>query len=195
MSYGIPAPHSAVGVVRFKKGRSACYFTAVILTAWKGLDRSMQHGRASSLPGASVYLEAAAKLRVRAAAAKFSEARAEFERLAALYERLAPLSAAPPFSSTWQGIPYNYNRETVTAIAPNAPGVYTLWSAARWIYVGECTDLQRRLLAHMEGDNEWITREAPKGFGFELIPNADKRVARQEALICELRPACDPLPD
>lgn len=154
-----------------------------------------QYRSKSTSPGVSVYLVAAAKLRARAAAAKSRETREEFERLAALYEKLAPISASPPRSVAWQGIPFNYDRKTINTIAPSAPGVYILWRLDRWIYIGECLDLRCRLIAHMEGDNERITREAPRGFGFELIPSADQRVARRQALIRELAPACYPLPE
>lgn len=136
------------------------------------------------------YLEIAADLHARAATATSREAKSEFERLAALYEKLAPLSAAPPRSAAWQGIPFNYDLKTITTIAPKAPGVYVLWRTDRWLYVGECLDLRSRLLAHAQGDNDWITREAPKGFGFELITAADQRAARREALVRELAPAC-----
>lgn len=138
----------------------------------------------------SAYLEIAEHLRARAASATSREARKEFERLAALYEKLAPVSAAPPQSPAWQGIPFNYDLKTITTIAPRAPGVYVLWRPDRWVYVGECLDLRSRLIAHAEGDNEWISREAPKGFGFELITSADLREARCENLIRELAPAC-----
>jgi hypothetical protein len=141
-----------------------------------------------------MYLEVAAKMRVMAAKAKSREAGVEFARLAVLYDRLAPLCAAIPKSSTWQGTSFHFDRQTVMAIAPNAPGVYALWRTDGWIYVGECHDVQRRLLAHSEGDNARIAREAPKGFGFELIPKLDQRVARLEALIRELAPICNLLP-
>jgi predicted GIY-YIG superfamily endonuclease len=154
-----------------------------------------QDGRKFTAPGVSVYLEAAAKLRAQAATASSREARMEFERLAALYEKLAPNSAGPPRPLAWQGIPFNYDRKTIVTVAPTAPGVYILWRTDRWIYIGECLDLRDRLLAHMQGDNEWITREAPRGFGFELIPAAEQRAARREALIRELTPACNPLPE
>jgi predicted GIY-YIG superfamily endonuclease len=149
-------------------------------------------GRKSTAPSVSAYLEVAANLRTRAAAAKSREARGYFERLAALYEKLAPLSAAPPGLAVWHGVPFIYDRMTITAIVPKAPGVYILWRPDRWIYVGECLDLYSRLIAHADGDDDWITREAPQGFGFELITAADQRAARRKALIRELAPACTP---
>ncbi len=152
-------------------------------------------GRKPAAPGVSVYLKVAANLRAWAAASKSRESRGEFERLAALYEKLAPLSAGPPRSAAWQGVPFNYDRKTITAIAPKAPGVYLLWRPDRWIYVGECLDLRSRLIAHAEGDDERIDQEAPRGFGFELITGADQRAARREALIRDLAPACTLLPE
>jgi hypothetical protein len=154
-----------------------------------------QSGDNSTSTGVNVYLEAAAKLRAWAATARSPEARAEFERLAALYEKLAPISTAPPRSAAWHGVPFNYDRKTVMTIAPHAAGVYILWRPDRWIYVGECLDLRTRLISHMDADNAWITREGPRGFGFELITSADQRVARREALIRALAPACILLPE
>src|SRR5579864_6956629 len=131
----------------------------------------------------NMHAERAAQLRTLAASAKSQQAAKEFERLAALYDRLVPVCAATPSRSMWRGASFRYERATVTAIAPNTPGVYALWKIDGWIiYVGEGADVQRRLLAHLEGDNECITREAPKGIWLEVIPSQDQRVARLEAL-------------
>jgi predicted GIY-YIG superfamily endonuclease len=83
-----------------------------------------------------------------------------------------------------------FNRASILQHAPSASGVYGLWTATSWIYVGESNDIQRRLLEHFNGDNVLITRAAPTSFGFELS-GAFQRVARQNALILELRPFCN----
>jgi hypothetical protein len=183
-----------VGAVRFNDGEDDVNFSACSYTRRRTRRVPQNRGKSTSA-GVSVYLEAAAELRARAATARSPEARAEFERLAALNEKLAPISAAPPRSSAWQGVPFNFDRKTIVTIAPSAAGVYILWRPDRWIYVGECLDLRSRLISHMDGDNASITQEEPRGFGFELITSADLRVARREALIRALAPLCVPLPE
>ncbi len=86
---------------------------------------------------------------------------------------------------------YWYNRASVLANTPAQSGVYAIFTAARWIYFGEGQDIRARLLQHVNGDNECITKAAPTGFSFELVAGADKRLARQNALIRELDPACN----
>jgi predicted GIY-YIG superfamily endonuclease len=78
-----------------------------------------------------------------------------------------------------------YDRATILATAPSSSGVYALYDANRFIYIGEGQDIQARLLAHFNGDNACITRSQPTGFVFELSP-ANQRVARQDALIAQL---------
>lgn len=72
---------------------------------------------------------------------------------------------------------------------PGASGVYAVWNENQCLYVGETQDLQRRLLAHLQGDNECITRSRPTAFSFEPVP-AGLRGTRQNALIFQLRPVC-----
>jgi len=90
----------------------------------------------------------------------------------------------------WQGRNLLWNRGVILSSVPSASGVYAIWRPNVWIYVGETNDLQRRLLEHFDGDSPCITRAAPTGFGFELV-QANTRVARQNALIPELRPTCN----
>ena len=51
-------------------------------------------------------------------------------------------------------------------------------------------DIQARLLQHVRGDNDCITRSGVTHFAYELVA-APQRVARQNALILELRPSCN----
>lgn len=74
--------------------------------------------------------------------------------------------------------------------APTASGVYALYNNERWIYIGESGNIQERLLQHFNGDNACITGWRPPSFSFELWP-WNRRVARQDQLILELRPACN----
>ena len=90
----------------------------------------------------------------------------------------------------WQGQNFAYTRASIVQNAPSVSGVYAIWKQGTWIYVGETNDLKRRMLEHYDGDNACITRNAPTGFGFEVV-QAATRVARQNQLIGELKPACN----
>jgi hypothetical protein len=85
---------------------------------------------------------------------------------------------------------FRFNRTSILANAPAASGVYAIFNANVWIYVGEGQDIRARLLAHLNGANSCITRNVPSGFQCELWP-ADQRVARQDALILALNPVCN----
>jgi hypothetical protein len=92
----------------------------------------------------------------------------------------------------WLGPNIAWSRRAIIASVPNVSGVYAIWKPLQWIYVGEADDVLRRLLEHFDGDNACINQAIPTGCGFELLqPGA--RVARQEALIAELGPLCNPL--
>jgi len=85
---------------------------------------------------------------------------------------------------------FQYNYASIVANAPNLSGVYALFTPQAWIYIGESGDIQTRLLQHLNGDNPCITRNAPTGSQFELVPPA-QRVARQNQLIATLDPICN----
>ncbi|MGB6429996.1 MAG: GIY-YIG nuclease family protein [Candidatus Acidiferrales bacterium] len=74
--------------------------------------------------------------------------------------------------------------------APQASGVYAIFSKEDWIYVGEAGDLRKKLIAHFDGENRCITQSDPIGFQFELVP-AKQRAARKKKLIAELEPTCN----
>jgi len=92
-----------------------------------------------------------------------------------------------PFSSTTG---YTFNDSSVRQNAQNRSGVYGLYIAAKWVYVGESNDIQRRLLEHLSETGTCIKRWAPTSFLYELV-DAGSRVARQDALIRELDPECN----
>jgi len=78
---------------------------------------------------------------------------------------------------------------SILASAPTQSGTYAIYNNA-YIYFGEGQDIRARLLAHWNGDNACITRNQPTGFAYELL-GANQRVARQDALILQLRPLCN----
>jgi hypothetical protein len=156
-------------------------------------------GGSAPPPHASLYLGVSAKMHAMAAAATCPETRQDFRHLAALYERLAARTAwraqnSPSPPPVWRGACFNFEREAIAASAPSAPGVYVLWSGNCWIYVGESNNIQWRLIAHVDDESEWTTREAPRSFGFEVIPDPGQRVSYRNALIQVLAPTWRQLP-
>lgn len=84
--------------------------------------------------------------------------------------------------------PRQFARWSIEALAPNQHGVYGLWNATVWLYVGR-GDIRQRLLDHLDGDNPYITRQRPTHFVAELIPGDASQ--REKQLIAELRPLCN----
>jgi len=91
---------------------------------------------------------------------------------------------------SWTGVNFPWNRARIISHVPASPGVYAIWRADAWIYVGETTDLLVRLLEHFEGSPPCIARQQPTAFGFELV-SGEYRVARQGGLILQLKPLCN----
>lgn len=85
---------------------------------------------------------------------------------------------------------YQFTNQSILQNAPARSGVYALHTREKWIYIGESRDIQARLVQHLNGDNACIIAWNAQWFSFELWP-ADQRVARQDALILELQPACN----
>jgi len=67
---------------------------------------------------------------------------------------------------------------------PNQNGVYGIFRADVWIYVGR-GDIRARLLAHLGGESPRITREKPTHFVAEVTSNDE---VREKQLIVELNP-------
>ena len=71
--------------------------------------------------------------------------------------------------------------------APNASGVYTIYSPQRWVYVGESDDIRQSLYRLLNESSAWMDRFGPLSFSFERLPLAE-RAACQVALVEELNP-------
>jgi len=82
-----------------------------------------------------------------------------------------------------------WSESSIKANAPQSSGVYAIYGAV-WIYIGESTDVQSRLLEHWKGDKACITRADPTGFVFEVCDLAE-RVRRRTALVAQFRPLCN----
>ncbi len=83
--------------------------------------------------------------------------------------------------------PRVYNYTNVSALNRNQMGCYGLFKTGAWIYVGK-GDIRDRLLAHINGDNPCITRNAPTHWVDHVTPNYD---AEEKSLIKELDPICN----
>ena len=72
--------------------------------------------------------------------------------------------------------------------APNASGVYTLFTSRQWLYVGESADIQQSLFRHLNESPAWMIRSRPLSFSFEPVPPLE-RVSRKQELVAKLAPA------
>jgi hypothetical protein len=91
----------------------------------------------------------------------------------------------------WKGEGHAFDRETITAVVDHSPGIYLLWSAEQWIYVGASQDLRDCLLTHLNGGDPRIASSSPRAFGFELHSSRECAAARCRELVRELKPLCN----
>ena len=81
-----------------------------------------------------------------------------------------------------------YTKPNVLSLDPNQNGVYGIFRDTTAVYIGS-GDIRERLLAHLDGDNECITREKPNvwtGIVFSGDPTK-----REGELILEYQPVCN----
>jgi hypothetical protein len=72
--------------------------------------------------------------------------------------------------------------------APDASGIYAIFTPRRWLHIGETDDIRRSLLDHLnDPDVEGLAESGPLSFSFEVVPPAG-RLARRRALIAQLAP-------
>jgi hypothetical protein len=86
---------------------------------------------------------------------------------------------------------YSFTRTAVVLHAPDQSGVYALHYQTTWVYVGESANIRAQLLQHLNGDNACITVYPSLSFSFETVPEA-VRAWRQDELVREFRPTCNP---
>jgi hypothetical protein len=89
------------------------------------------------------------------------------------------------------GQTYAFTYQGVEEKAPSASGVYTIYTAQQWVYVGESDNIRQSLFRHLNEPSACMDRFGPLSFSFERAPAAE-RVSRQQALVAELEPACNP---
>jgi hypothetical protein len=84
--------------------------------------------------------------------------------------------------------PWVFNRETIESFNAGQTGVYAIYNAQEWIYIGR-GDIRSCLLNHFGGDIPAIVTHSPTNFRFEVTADA---VNREKQLLREYAPACNP---
>jgi len=87
---------------------------------------------------------------------------------------------------------YAFGHRAVDHQVPEGSGIYAIFSARRWVYVGESNDIRQSLFRHLNTEEAAMTRFGSLSFSFEMLAS-DQRLARQQALVAELKPACNRL--
>lgn len=90
-----------------------------------------------------------------------------------------------------QPTPRPLQQVTINNFAPAASGVYGLSNAREWIYIGETDNIQGALIDHLRDSDAPAMRMQPTGFVFEVCDRS-RRPARQDRLVLEYEPACNP---
>jgi hypothetical protein len=86
--------------------------------------------------------------------------------------------------------PRKFSLASISAYAPNSPGVYGLSNASRWIFIGEADNIRAALLEHLQRPNPAVGALGPTGFIFEVCP-PPARAMRWRRLVREYSPACN----
>jgi hypothetical protein len=71
--------------------------------------------------------------------------------------------------------------------APNASGLYRIYSPQRWVYVGESDDIRQSMLHLLNEFPAWTDRFGPLSYSCERLPKAE-RAGCQQALVDALKP-------
>lgn len=88
-------------------------------------------------------------------------------------------------------VPCSFSLVSVQRNAPALSGVYGLSNAREWIFVGETDNIKAKLLEHLQEPHTRLLALAPTGFVFEVCAAYD-RLGRQQRLIREYQPVCNP---
>jgi len=84
--------------------------------------------------------------------------------------------------------PWLFNRQAIESFASSQTGVYAIYNAQKWIYIGR-GDIRQRLLDHLAGDIPSINTNTPTHFRAEITGDSIKR---EKQLLREYAPACNP---
>ncbi len=88
-----------------------------------------------------------------------------------------------------QQTPRLFTRQDVEALNPNQYGVYGIFKQSQWIYIGK-GDIKARLLAHLNGDNQFILRAGPTHWVAELCVDPVMS-AKEKQFILACGPSCN----
>ena len=86
--------------------------------------------------------------------------------------------------------PRPYTKADIERLNPDQNGVYGIFNAQGWIYVGR-GDIRDRMLRHVGGDNPCINRHSPTHWVNEVTRSDAAMELREKTLIIELDPACN----
>ena len=82
---------------------------------------------------------------------------------------------------------WSFNREAIESFNAGQTGVYAIYNARKWIYIGR-GDIRQRLLDHLDGDIPSINTNSPTHFRAEVTDNS---IRREQQLLREYMPACN----
>jgi hypothetical protein len=91
----------------------------------------------------------------------------------------------------WENIvAHPLNRTSVIRNTPECSGIYGLRDGARWVYVGESSNLRGALLGYLSGRLPSVLLSEPHLFAFEVC-SPRHRVGRHRELVRRYQPICN----
>ena len=84
--------------------------------------------------------------------------------------------------------PWVFDRQGIESFGASHTGVYAIYNAQEWIYLGR-GDIRQRLLEHFDGDIPSIATHAPTHFRAEVTADP---INREKQLLREYPPSCNP---
>ena len=75
---------------------------------------------------------------------------------------------------------YALNRPSVIRNAPEASGIYGLFTPGRWIYIGASWNIHAALLEYLHGRKQSVLQWEPTCFTFEVCPTKERRRRQRE---------------
>jgi hypothetical protein len=91
----------------------------------------------------------------------------------------------------FEGLPaYAFTPAAVRGAAPEQSGVFAIFTSTKWVFIGESTNIRQALFDLLNVPNECIQSWQPLSFSWADVSQSD-RSARRQALITDLRPACN----
>ena len=93
-------------------------------------------------------------------------------------------------ANTWHA----FTEQSIERNASTSGGVYRIDTRDDCIYVGQASNIRRRLLEHVRGESDQsgcILRNKATLFRYELIADKNDRDEREQELIDNLDPECN----